>query len=314
MLPRAPRRLRPAAVLALLLFCAPAGSARADIVILKNGKSLEGRVVEDGDAVVVHLSFGTVRIARDRIEKIVAKKTPLDEYHERAAALDVRFGPEAAGAEAGAMWFELAGWCGQRELPRQREEALKRVIALDPGHEAAREALGYVRVGERWVSGDERQEALGLVRYNGQWVTPEARDEAERRAEDARRKDLVGRIQEADLRLKQAQAEKTEAERALLDTKARQDEQERRRLDAEWAALERERSRLYYDRYNYPYYSYPPVLVAPSRPRPPGHAPPAPPAPAKPPAAGPRPPTTSPTHNNGTGGLGFPHLSFGPRD
>ncbi|MBE7462167.1 MAG: hypothetical protein HS116_01625 [Planctomycetes bacterium] len=281
--------LRPSAVArwygaaALLLALGLAPAAHADIVVLKNGKQLEGRVVEKDDSVVVHLGYGSIVVKRDQIERIVKKETPLDTYHERASELAKAHCGEAPDRPAAARaWFELAGWCGQQNLPRQREEALARVLSFDSGHEAARQALGYLKVGDRWVTGDERHEALGLVKHQGQWVTPEARDEAVRKAESARQDDLDRKLQEADLRLKQAQTEKAETERALLESQSRQQDFERRRLDEEWAALERERWRHAYGRYGYPpYYYNAPIIVVPGKPKPPA-TPPAPETPEKP--------------------------------
>jgi HEAT repeat protein len=48
--------------------------------------------------------------------------------------------------------FELAQWCGQNGLPAKARAYYNQVIKLDKDHEGARNALGQVKVGERWVA------------------------------------------------------------------------------------------------------------------------------------------------------------------
>ncbi len=50
---------------------------------------------------------------------------------------------------------------------------MEQVIALDPDNKAARQALGYQRVGEKWFTHDELMQKKGFVRYHGEWLTPE---------------------------------------------------------------------------------------------------------------------------------------------
>ncbi|MCW8130775.1 MAG: hypothetical protein KIS92_10530 [Planctomycetota bacterium] len=234
-------------------------SAYADIVVLKNGKRLEGRVVENGDEVTVYTRFGTIKLERSRIESILPSKTVLDELEERVGALQEKIAADKPDAVAqGQLWYALAQWCGEKQLDRAREENLRRAIASDPEQPLARQALGYTKINGRWLTGEERQQALGLVKYQNQWVTPEARDDAERAASESRKRDLEKARDEADIRLKKAETDKLEAERKLLEAQAAQSRTERDRLDREWDELQRERSRLYdQQRYYGPYYYYP---------------------------------------------------------
>lgn len=270
---RTPRRATWAALAALVLLATP--SVSADIVILKNGKRLEGRVEEAGDSIVIHLRHGSVKIRRDRIESIVKKTTALDEFHEKAEALEAKAAAEKLDGPARAeLWYELAGWALEQDLPRSRLDALQQTLAADPDHAKAREALGYVRFDGRWVTGAERHRAMGLVQYEGQWVTAEARDDAVRAAEAARIADLEAGREAAEAKLKQAQIEKLEAEQDLLRAKTQEALNERAALDAAWHDLERQRRTLYSTSpwyYGYPVYYLP-------RPRP--HRDPETPAPA----------------------------------
>lgn len=291
----------PAAGAALLAFLLCIPDAFADIVVLKNGRRLEGRVVEDGDSVTVHTRFGSIKLARSQIQSIETSRTVLDELQERAAALQERIQKEKPVAAAqGQLWYGLAQWCGENQLERAREENLQRAIAADPDQALARQALGFVKVNGAWVSGNERQQALGLVRYKDQWVTPEARDDAERAAAAARQDDAERARQDAEIRLKQAEAAKLEAERKLLEAQAETGKFERQRLDAEWEQLERERARLHEPRWStyYPFYYYPWLGNGPSKPLPVS-------APAKP---KPIPYQPGSGLNNGVSGPGFPLL------
>jgi hypothetical protein len=67
--------LRPAALVTILI-AVLAAAARGDVVHLKEGGALEGTVTEDGDAVVVELGAGTVRIPRELVASIESKPLP----------------------------------------------------------------------------------------------------------------------------------------------------------------------------------------------------------------------------------------------
>jgi hypothetical protein len=48
--------------------------------------------------------------------------------------------------------YELSQWCAKNNKPTKARQYLNKVIEIDKDHEAARAALGQVRVGDRWVS------------------------------------------------------------------------------------------------------------------------------------------------------------------
>ena len=48
--------------------------------------------------------------------------------------------------------YELAEWCQANNQPTKYRQLLAQVIRIDRDHEAAREALGQVKVGSQWVS------------------------------------------------------------------------------------------------------------------------------------------------------------------
>ena len=139
--------------------------ALADVVHLKNGGTLEGQVVEEGDQVVIKLPVGEVRVSRDAVETIEKKPGALAEYHKRAAAVKDD-DPEAH--------YKLGVWALSVGLKRQAQEEFEKTIALDPDHAAAHKALGHRLVGGRWMSEEDEMKARGLIKYKGEWMTPEA--------------------------------------------------------------------------------------------------------------------------------------------
>ncbi len=62
----------------------------------------------------------------------------------------------------------MAKWCLSRKMEDQARGHLSRVIDLAPEHLAAREALGFVRVGDKWISPEEiaRMQAKTAAKTN----------------------------------------------------------------------------------------------------------------------------------------------------
>ena len=308
-------RLSPALARTLAVICAGgllSFAARADIVLLKNGKALEGRVTEDGERVIVEMAQGRVVVARTQVKAITRKLTLQDEFAQRSSELQKKIQDEQPEAQAEAdLWFALAEWAGQQQLVRVRSELLKKVLALDPEQAPAREASGYVRHDGRWVTPAERNQALGLIKLDGQWVSREALEDSARAKDLLRKKDLQERQEIADVRLKEAEAKKLEAERALLD--AQRDSLGASRTPA-GLVEDRAPSRIVYERTPVVYsYAYVPEVVV---------VPPIiyPPAPLPPPYRRPldsddvllrrmrKPVDHSPAYNNGKGNPGYSFL------
>jgi tetratricopeptide (TPR) repeat protein len=117
--------------------------AVADTVCLKDGRVLTGRVEQIGETIRLHMEYGTLEFSLDEIRDIEYEPRYEEEYRRRLHELD-----ESEPDEL----FELSQWCAKHDLSAQRDQLLHKVLALDPEHEAAREALGYVRVGAMWTT------------------------------------------------------------------------------------------------------------------------------------------------------------------
>jgi hypothetical protein len=162
-----------AALCALALLLATA-LARADVVVLTDGRRIEGTVVRDDDEkVVVRTGLGELEFERALVKEIRRGKTARQEFAEREAA-----------ARTADDFHALGQWAQGRKLPSLARKAWRRAIALDPDHAAARAALGYVRHEGEWMTPAERdarvrarqeaqRRAQGLVEHEGRWITPE---------------------------------------------------------------------------------------------------------------------------------------------
>ena len=127
------------AALGLLL----SASAQADKVYLTNGKSLEGKVTETEDKVIVALAQGTMSFPRAQVQRIERRESVLDVFAARRAAL-----PRGDAAARVA----LAAWAHRERMERQAQELLREALEIDPDQPEARSQLGFVRHDGKWLT------------------------------------------------------------------------------------------------------------------------------------------------------------------
>jgi tetratricopeptide (TPR) repeat protein len=177
----------------------------ADEVHLQGGAVFSGRIVEQTETMVtVDIGDGEVGVPMSRVESIVKKRSPLDDYDARAAGL-------AADDVDG--WRNLGRWASQQGLSAQSRQAYQKVLDIAPDDPEARGALGFVLFNGSWMTEDESFRARGYVKVHGEWMTQteaqiaesaaaseQARQDAEQRANQA----------EADKILAESRAEKAE--------------------------------------------------------------------------------------------------------
>lgn len=172
-----------------------AAGARADVVHLKDGRKIEGKILEETSTVVViETRFGGQRrIEQDRILRIERKRTAKEEYDSKRKRTNTD-DPEAM--------FELGNWCQEKGLRMESLMAYRAVIKLDSDHPGARKALDYVRKDGRWIRAKDLEkveadpeptrpatsglgagitlgvgflEDAGFSEYNGEWITSKER-------------------------------------------------------------------------------------------------------------------------------------------
>ncbi|NUN49155.1 MAG: hypothetical protein HUU15_10045 [Candidatus Brocadiae bacterium] len=137
----------------------------ADILHLRNGTTMEGRLLsEEGEDLPFKMAAGgqiTVKradIAWVELTDTVAAKTEL--ARRRGAAT-------AAGLVEAAEW---ALWHGMKD---DAEAIWKAVLGKDPENEKAHLALGHRNWLGKWITQDEYMEKTGHVKVGGRWVTEE---------------------------------------------------------------------------------------------------------------------------------------------
>lgn len=157
------RPSRIALALALLAVLAPA-SARADVIVTRDGLTLEGQVTELPDGrLQVETAAGLLHLAPDRVRSRTTGPGPLESLHAARRALDLS---DVVGRYRLALAGEAAG------CPEFARELLTEILALDPEHAAARRALGYEKVNGQWLTQAQARRAQGLVLFRGVWMLP----------------------------------------------------------------------------------------------------------------------------------------------
>jgi len=151
-----------AAAAAALAFAAP---SPADILHLKNGNKVEGKVVKETDTdVKLETPVGTVTFKRDDIDRIERGISPLEQYQR---TLDTLKDGDTV------KHYYLGLWCKEKGLRRQAEDEFRRVIAVNPDHAEARKELGYEMHEGKWMTKDEAMVAKGFVLHEGRWISGE---------------------------------------------------------------------------------------------------------------------------------------------
>jgi hypothetical protein len=166
-----PRRIALASTVSIAAFLIlSARPSRADFVTLKNGGEIRGEFLGDArvkspEATVTirTLSGATVVVAGSEVDALVRRRLVAEEYETRRRVV----------SDTAEAHFELADWCRQKSLSKEREAELRRVVELDPEHMAAHRALGHIRHNGRWGTQDEVMAARGYVKYKGKYLLPQ---------------------------------------------------------------------------------------------------------------------------------------------
>jgi hypothetical protein len=167
------------AVVAIMSAGTPAG---ADLVKLQNGGEIRGKIAGgtatsrvNAETIVLQTLNGvTIAVAKADTKFLTMRPVTVEEYETRARRI---------GDTAQEHW-DLAEWCRQQSLSKQRENHLLRVVDHDPHHEKAQAALGRVWHEGGWVDRDEMMAARGYVKYKGRYVTTQELDLIQKTADE----------------------------------------------------------------------------------------------------------------------------------
>ena len=162
---------RPARLVARLAIVLPAAgllwsaspAARADVLELTDGRSVEGRVVKEGEVYRVTSRFGEAQVPAKDVKAWTKAKPVEVEWRER---LDRLAADDFAGRAALSKWLAESG---------RSDEAGATALAVlegDPENAVAHGVLGHVRHKGEWMTPDEAKKADGLEEHGGRWYTP----------------------------------------------------------------------------------------------------------------------------------------------
>ncbi len=162
-----------------LIMCGP---VQADLVKLLNGGEVRGKIIggthsgrSSSDTIVVETLSGiTISVTRGDTKFLTMRPLSVEEYETRVRKME----------ETLEAHLELAEWCRQQNLTKQRETHLLRVVEFDPHHEKAQTALGRTWHEGAWVDRDEMMASRGYVKYKGKYVTVQELDLIQKSADE----------------------------------------------------------------------------------------------------------------------------------
>ncbi|MEW6354791.1 MAG: hypothetical protein AB1696_00580 [Planctomycetota bacterium] len=129
------------AVIGVIVFLLIELPSAADVLHLKNGRTIEGEVTLEGDVYIVKRGAGVMRVPKISVARIEEKKPLHEIYREKLAAV---------GEKDAEAHFQLGCWCLSNGLRVEAKKAFRDAIAIDPKHEASRKQLGYREINGVW--------------------------------------------------------------------------------------------------------------------------------------------------------------------
>ena len=137
----------------------------ADVLLLNPRGQVEGELLNpqrqpQEDYKVRTKNNITITLSPKQVKKLVQDTLEKKRYDALLPKM-----PETATGN-----WKMAQWCGKNGLKQQRQFHLMQAIALDPEHELARRALGYVRMDDQWTLPAERMKQRGFIRHQGKWM------------------------------------------------------------------------------------------------------------------------------------------------
>ena len=101
-----------------------AASARADVVVLKDGRRVEGTVVsENADKIQIDTRGGRLELARADVASI-----------ERSASKERELADRKAQAKTAEDFYQIGAWAEKQKLTQDAKKCMLRAIELDPAH------------------------------------------------------------------------------------------------------------------------------------------------------------------------------------
>jgi len=180
-----------------LVTCLYQSPASADVFHLQNGGEIEGQLRGETDThYQVRTFVGEIEIEKADVTKYAPGPSIFDDYDRHLALL----------SNTADDLVELANWCGENGLSKERRAHLDQALRLDPDHAEARAALGYTRVGNLWIESQKVLETQTQREHAAAQAQREAEREQQRQfaamkyqLRDLEKKYFVGSTREPDL-------------------------------------------------------------------------------------------------------------------
>ncbi len=137
----------------IFIFIVSAGGTLADIIIMENGRTIEGTIIsKDRDSIKIKTDSGiTMTIQKDTIARIVTRKSLLKTYTKKLKKLS---------ADDVDGHYALAEWCKKNGLKDKYREELEKVLKLDPSLTRVKEELDRLK-GKSGLENEEEKQASG---------------------------------------------------------------------------------------------------------------------------------------------------------
>ncbi len=177
--------------------------AEADVFLLKSGGEIRGELVNADEKSpkqykIRPYSGGEITIQRNLVSRVIDQK-PLIEQYEKLKWQH----PDTVKGN-----WEIVRWCREKNLKKEYESHLKRILELDDSEQEAHRLLGHHVVDGVWKSKDSIEVAKGKIKYQGTWRFPEDVELEQRREAVAKqRRDWFTNIKKWDKLLDGNQAE-----------------------------------------------------------------------------------------------------------
>lgn len=163
-----------------VIFCAAvllmAGPARADKLVLNDGRELEGIVIFEGDQVILTNRAMEMRFQAADVKEHRICPTREELYIEHYRATDFN---DADSVLSLVLWAENNN-AGKTVL----DHLYIKQLQIDPNCERAHERLGHIRHNLQWYTEREYADLTGLVKCDGEWISREAAEERQRLSVD----------------------------------------------------------------------------------------------------------------------------------
>lgn len=166
---------------ALFVLVAFSGAARADVLLHKDGRRIEGTITSEKDGqIAIKTEFGEFTFPRADITTIEKGKTRWREFAERELT-----------CKTAEDFFQLGEWARAKSMAKETKRSMLKALDLDPKHVGAHQHFGHVLYKGEWLTpterdkrqkSDETAEMLtrGFVLFKDRWVTPEEKEHLER--------------------------------------------------------------------------------------------------------------------------------------